>query len=874
MKKILFGGLMVLMAARAFAGVFISEYIEGTSVNKAIEIYNGTGAPINMMNDYRLGVAFNGAAVVTMYQFNKNVAAGDVFVVANSAANAAILAQADTLANGFANWNGDDFIGLYQVVAGSPVLIDVIGVLGTDPGTSWTVAGDATGSLNHTMNRKPTFLVGNTNWALSAGTNATDSEWIINAVDTWTDLGMHTVDTGVPIIFNQAFTPTQPMSTDPVTVTADVTDNGTLTAVNLVYTVDGGAAQTLAMTLGVAPSYSGVIPAQADFASVTFHVEATDNEANTTVGGNTTYEVHDSFPCANIANLRVLDANGVPVMVNQSVSVCGVATTTNNFDLTRGPVYLTDETGSIAVYGTLIINTGVVIGDEIQVTGVLKNYNGLIELDPLTFAAVVGPVGEPVPVPVTLTEILAAPESYEAQLVRLTGCELDPASVWPPAGSSGNVNILQGVESIVMRIDSDTNIDGSPAPSGTFDLTCIMSQFDAVSPFFEGYQVLPRSLADFTFVGNQPPSISAIARAPYVPDNTESVSVTALVVDDVALVTVDLFYQVNGGGYASTAMSIVSGDTWGAAIPAQADGAVVDYYLQATDATETSTSLTYSYTVYAVFPCVDLATLHANDAFGSPLLLGTPQYLCGVLTCGPELGLGGPFYITNATGSMALFGGAFNTTSAVIGDEIETVATVGFYNGLTEMTNSPSVVVIGHPGAPAPLATTIVALNAGAEAFESQFVRLDGCTLVDPLMWPLPGANADLLIAQGADQFMMHIDRDTNVDESTAPAGLFSVKGLVGQYDTATPWDAGYQLTPRMATDILVAPAAPVVTIAYSSPNVILSWPAVPGATDYLVFTSTTSGYSGWDAGVSTGGATTHSASATGRAWYQVVAVN
>ena len=223
---------------------------------------------------------------------------------------------------------------------------------------------------------------------------------------------------------------------------------------------------------------------------------------------------------------------------------------------------------------------------------------------------------------------------------------------------------------------------------------------------------------------------------------------------------------------------------------------------------------------------------------------------------------------------MALFGGAFNTTTAVIGDEIEALATVGFYNGLTEMTNSPSVVMIGHPGEPAPLATTIAALNAGAESFESQFVRLDGCTLVDPLMWPLPGANADLLIAQGADQFMLHIDRDTNVDESTAPAGLFSVKGLVGQYDTATPWDAGYQLTPRMATDILVAPAAPVVTIAYASPNVTLSWPAVPGATDYLVFTSTTNGYSGWDAGVSTGGATTHNAPAMGRAWYQVVAVN
>jgi hypothetical protein len=873
MKKAVFLGLGLLLAARSFAGVFISEYIEGVSpgVNKAIEIYNGTAAPINMMSDYRLGVAYNGAAVPTMYQFNRNVAAGDVYVVANSSADAAILAVADTLANGFANWNGNDFVGLYQMVAGSPVLIDAIGILGNNPGTAWAVAGVASGTMDHTLVRKVDVTQGTTNWALSAGTNTTDSQWIVNAVNTFSYLGSHFMDVGLPIISNMSYAPANPNSSQTVTASADVTDNGTLTSVMLHYTVNGGTEEMVAMTLGVAPSYSGDIPPAPDNATVVFHVEATDNEANTTVGGSMTYEVHDTFPCVNIASVRANDANGSPLLLGQVRSVCGVVTATTHFG-TSGPVYLTHATGSVCLYGAGFL-TGVTIGDEIQATGTVGFYNGLTEFTNPTFLNIVGHPGEPAPVATDLATLNAASESWEAQFVHLEGLELDPAAIWPAANTNGSVLVWQGADSFTMFVDRDTDLDGSPAPTGTFNLNCLVGQYDNASPYDAGYQLLPRGTFDFTFVGNQPPSISGITRVPYVPTNTQSVAVTALVVDDVALVTVDLYYQVNGGGYGALPMSVVSGDTWGATIPAQAVGALVDYYIEATDATDISTSATSSYTVYETFPCTDIATIHANDPVGQPLMLGQTVYLCGTLTCGSELGVGGPFYITGPTGSMALFGGAFNTSTAVIGDEIEAVGTVGFYNGLTEITNSPSVVVTGHPGEPAPLALTIAALNAAPESYESQFVRLDNCTLVDPLQWPLPGANADLLIAQGADQITMHIDRDTNVDESAAPVGPFSLKALVGQYDTATPWDAGYQVTPRMASDIMTAPAAPVVSIAYLSPNVVLSWPAVPGATDYVVHTAAT-GYGSWDAGVSTGGATSFSASATGKAFYYVMAVN
>ena len=79
------------------ADVFISEYIEGSSNNKAIEIFNGTGSAVNLATgQYQLEYYFNGnnTAGLTIV-LTGTVANGDVYVVAQASANATILAQAD-----------------------------------------------------------------------------------------------------------------------------------------------------------------------------------------------------------------------------------------------------------------------------------------------------------------------------------------------------------------------------------------------------------------------------------------------------------------------------------------------------------------------------------------------------------------------------------------------------------------------------------------------------------------------------------------------------------------------------------------------------------------------------------------------------------
>ena len=135
--------------------LFISEYIEGTSNNKAIEIFNGTGAPVNLATGvYDLQYFFNGnpASALTI-ALTGTVADGDVYVVAQSLASAAVLAQADQT-NGAGWFNGDDAVVLRKPAS----VIDSIGQVGVDPGTEWGTGLSST--ADNTLRRKATVESG------------------------------------------------------------------------------------------------------------------------------------------------------------------------------------------------------------------------------------------------------------------------------------------------------------------------------------------------------------------------------------------------------------------------------------------------------------------------------------------------------------------------------------------------------------------------------------------------------------------------------------------------------------------------------------------------------------------------------------------
>ncbi|MCD4827622.1 MAG: lamin tail domain-containing protein [Acholeplasmataceae bacterium] len=158
--------------------LFFSEYIEGGSNNKALEIFNGTGADVDLslytVNQYSNGATTpNNTVTLTGTLLN-----GDVYVIYNSGSVQAILDEGD-LAASVTYFNGDDAVELVK----SGVVIDVIGLVGEDPGSEWT-AGDGS-TANHTIVRAESVT----------GPNAvyTPTEWVSYAQDTFDYIGAHTM---------------------------------------------------------------------------------------------------------------------------------------------------------------------------------------------------------------------------------------------------------------------------------------------------------------------------------------------------------------------------------------------------------------------------------------------------------------------------------------------------------------------------------------------------------------------------------------------------------------------------------------------------------------------------------------------------------
>jgi uncharacterized protein len=162
--------------------LFISEYIEGSSNNKAVEIYNPTDAAVDLTG-YAVRMHFNGnAAVGLTVTLSGTVAAGDVFVLAQASSSATILAQAD-LTNGSGWYNGDDAITLVK----GDAVIDSVGQIGVDPGTEW--GAGLTSTADNTLRRLPGICAGDT-----IATDAFDpaGQWAGLAGDTFNGLGAHT----------------------------------------------------------------------------------------------------------------------------------------------------------------------------------------------------------------------------------------------------------------------------------------------------------------------------------------------------------------------------------------------------------------------------------------------------------------------------------------------------------------------------------------------------------------------------------------------------------------------------------------------------------------------------------------------------------
>ena len=216
-KKILLSMSMIFaisINAQNCSELFFSEYVEGSSQDKAIEVYNPTNATIDLSN-YQIERYSNGSqssvegGVTTLTGM---LASGDAFVLTNGETDIsssfgfcdpALIALGDMSEPSGSyptpmHMNGNDAM----VLTKGAEIIDVIGRVGEDPAagngsgawTADTASGFTEGSwwtMQHTLIRKRTVLDGDINGVDLFNPSL---EWDSLPLGTWNNLGAHTCD--------------------------------------------------------------------------------------------------------------------------------------------------------------------------------------------------------------------------------------------------------------------------------------------------------------------------------------------------------------------------------------------------------------------------------------------------------------------------------------------------------------------------------------------------------------------------------------------------------------------------------------------------------------------------------------------------------
>jgi predicted extracellular nuclease len=184
------GRISALVAALALAGsagaqaeVWISEYVNGSANNKALELYNPGPTAVDLnLGGYSLQVFLNGSATASRsINLTGLIAPGGTFVIAHT--SAVLPGVKVNQASSSLQYNGNVAI----VLRHNTTVIDSVGQVGRDPGTG--LSSGVSSMADKTLCRKITVCVGDavTNDAFTPAT-----QWDGFAMDTFGGLGSHT----------------------------------------------------------------------------------------------------------------------------------------------------------------------------------------------------------------------------------------------------------------------------------------------------------------------------------------------------------------------------------------------------------------------------------------------------------------------------------------------------------------------------------------------------------------------------------------------------------------------------------------------------------------------------------------------------------
>jgi plastocyanin/DNA/RNA endonuclease YhcR with UshA esterase domain len=707
--------------------LYFSEYLEGSSNNKALEIYNPTNAAINL-STYSVKAYNNGGLTISnsLQLPNKTIAAHDVYVIANSQAVAAILGVSDTTST-VTFFNGDDAVVLFK---GTDTL-DIIGKVGNDPGTNWTVGSGATSEF--TLVRKMPVKKGQRRWTVGA------TEWNVYPQNTATYLGSHS---------------------------SNCASGG------------GGGG-----------------------------------------GGGTTAGLRP------IGTLRGVNATGVADSLGADVAIKGVVTSIDFDGNTGYSFYVQDATGGINVFKSADLTnyTSPLRGDSLYIHGIIDQFNGLTEIVPDSIG--VWGTNKPLPNPLVITTM---DETNEGELVRMNNMT---ATTWPTTwtGSGQNVTISDGTNTFALRIDADCNLWNSTQPSGLFDVLGVVGQFDNSSPYTSGYQLFPRDVNDIIPVVATVPTVRFVGGSATVLEGNVSHTIKMSIQPHLMAAGSVTITAAPGAGFVlgtdATVTPALSGTTVTLPVAAMAD--TISFAVNILDdsniegnenlvftLTSASTSLTigspstYTFTIADNDVFIPSYTIPQVKGLNASFIPDSLNVMCKLQ--GTVLGVNTQTFAT--TGNVAftihdgsvgfgVFGAGNKNLGYTVneGDVVRIIGTIGHFNGLAQINADSIVVVSTNATLPTPVVITTM-----DETTESQLIRMNDVTVVNPTQWTNAGSGFTVDVTDGVNTIQLRIDADVaDVYSAPCPVGTFDVVGIGGQFDNSAPHNGGYQFLPRYLADFI-----------------------------------------------------------------------
>jgi len=482
--------------------IFISEYLEGNSNNKALELYNPTALPVDLA-EYTVVTWNNGATAPTNSQtLSGTLMPGEVFVLVNSQAVPYLLQMSDITSQ--ATWfNGNDVIRLLH----GDVVVDQMGEIGPDPGDSFSVSGGEGAMSENTLVRKANVNTGTDDWSI--GTN----QWDVYPPDTFDLNGFHSASC-------DGFPPNQIGFAAPELYVAE--GSGVSVAVQVAFPLQNadlrvevlGGAATLGVDIPSGYPLSLAFPAGLLDDQVFACAPAEGEEAEfqedvvlglTVVSGDVVLAIAQltvhilpsdlMYPVYDIADVRsVHPVTGITDSLNVACELRGIVHGWNDYPAAF-QFTLIDATGGINVFSPVsdFGYTEVNAGDSVRIRGVISQFAGLTQIiaDTLLFEGSGFATQAP-----AFTQVLN--ETTESQVVYLKCVELVNPAQWTNQPPSFDVDITTGSNQYRMRIDANTDLFGLPAPVGVFGVTGIADQRDFDQPFFSGYRISPRGSDDLT----------------------------------------------------------------------------------------------------------------------------------------------------------------------------------------------------------------------------------------------------------------------------------------------------------------------------------------------------------------------------------------